>query len=109
MPMAFLILVSCAVLVLSALVHLGVTVLGSDLFFSVSSALTVAVVVLYVLLFEKKKMDINRIIERAILFLKNADLPIIFIISLATFLILMMMAVFVIKTGRFRLPKKYQQ
>lgn len=107
-PVAFLILVSCAVLVLSALVHLGITVLGGDHFFRATSALVVAMVALYVILFEKKKMEFNRIIEGVITFLKNADLPIIFLISLAAFLILMIMAVFVSKTGRFRILKKYR-
>jgi hypothetical protein len=107
LPVAFLILAGCAALVLSALVYLGIAVLGGDLFFRVSSALVVVLTLLYVLVFEKSKVDVGRIIEDAVVFLKNAELTVYVLISLGIFLLLMGVAVVALKTGRLMVFKRF--
>ena len=109
LPVALLIMAGCAALVLSALVYLGIAVLGGDLFFSVSSALVVVLTLLYVLVFEKSKVDVGRIIEDAVVFLKRAELTVYVLISLGIFLLLMGAAVFVLKTGRIRLFRRFKR
>jgi hypothetical protein len=81
-------------------------VFGGDLFFSLSSALVVLLVVIYVLIFERKKMKVNRILEGAISFLNHADLWLYILASVALFLMLMMLAAYFIKTGCFGLRKR---
>jgi ABC-type transport system involved in multi-copper enzyme maturation permease subunit len=109
LPVAFLLMAGCVALVLSALVFLGIAVLGGDLFFSVSSALVVVMVVLYVLVFEKSKVDVSRIIEDAVGFLKSANLTVHALISLGLFLLLMGAAVLALKTGRIRLLRRFKR
>jgi hypothetical protein len=107
LPVAFLIMTACIALILSALVHLGISTFGGDIFFVATSVLVAAAAILFTLLFEKKRLDINQIVKEAINYLQHGNMLVWILISLAIFLGLMIVAVWVRKTGMIGIIKRF--
>ena len=97
---AAMIFTCCGALLFSALVNIGIFILGADNFMRVTSALVLVMVVIFMIYFKGVKLDVNVVAERVMSFINEGGLLFYIILTLILYLGLMGVAVFARKSGR---------